>query len=153
VGFTGDNDADFMLAAPTPTNNNGAMGLGGGTTTTTTTPGGSTTSTTTAPGGGCADVATCRTALAAALPSRGSAASPKSRKVAAKLTKLDTAAGRALDRAAGLSGRKQAKQDRKARAALTKLLGAATAADRAGTLGVPLAPIQNAVSVLLAQIP
>jgi len=153
VGFTGDNDADFALAAPTPTNNGGATGLGGGTTTTTTTPGGSTTSTTTAPGGGCTDVAACRTALAAALPSKGSASSGRSRKVAGKLSKLDTAAGKALDRAASLSGKKHAKQDKKARAALVKLLAVAITADKAGTLGVPLTPIQNAVDVLLAQIP
>jgi hypothetical protein len=151
VGFTGDNNADFALAGPTPTNNDGETGLGGGTTTSTT-PGGSTTTTTTAPGG-CADVASCRTALAAALPSRGSASSGKSRKVAGKLSKLDTAAGKALDKAATVSGRKQTKQDKKARAALMKLLATATAADGAGTLGVPLAPIQNAVSVLLTQIP
>jgi hypothetical protein len=161
VGFTGDNNADFALAAPTPTNNNGRTGFGGGSTTTTVV-GGSTTSTTTVggsstttlpsplPGGGCTDVATCRAALAAALPNKGSASSGKSRKVAGKLAKLDAAAGKALDKA---SGKKQAKQDRKARAALTKLLATATAADRAGTLGVPLAPIQNAVNVLLAQIP
>src|SRR5262245_47258093 len=59
TGSTNNNVADFALAAPTPTNNAGMIGLGGtttttapgATTTTTTTPGATTTTTTIAPSG------------------------------------------------------------------------------------------------------
>lgn len=151
IGFAGNNTADFMLAAPTPTNNVGMTGFGSGTTTTTLT-GASTTTTTAAPGA-CADIAACRTGLTNVLPSVANAPSAKARKVASKLGKLSTRAGNALDKAATFTGKKKQKLNKKARAALTKLLAKARAADAAGTLGVSLPPLEGAVSALLAQIP
>jgi hypothetical protein len=155
VASTNNNATDFALDCPSPTNNAGAPGTFGPCTppptTTTTTIAGATTTTTTVPGV-CSDVASCRTALAAALPSPTSAPNAKTRKAAIKLGKLFTTAGKALDRAAGLTGKKHDKRIRKARVALGKLLKKAQAADRAGTLGVPLAPLESAVSALLATI-
>jgi len=51
------------------------------------------------------------------------------------------------------SGNRVRRQNEKARAALSKLVGVATAADGNGTLGAPLATLTQAVSALLALIP
>jgi hypothetical protein len=153
TGFTGNNAADFVLAAKTPTNNAGMTGFGGGGgSTTTTTPGSSTTTTTTTAPGACADIAACRIQVTGVLPSPASAESGKARKVAVKLGKLFTRAGNALDRAATLTGRKQQKQFKKARAALNKLLTKARAADAHGALAAPLGPLEEAVTALLSKI-
>ncbi len=103
--------------------------------------------------GTCSDLASCDAAVTAALPDAATAANRKSRKVARRLARLSSRASTALDRAALSSGNRVRRQNEKARAALSKLVGVATAADGAGTLGAPLATLTQAVSALLALIP
>jgi len=104
-------------------------------------------------GGSCADVATCRAALAAALPDPSAATDRKARRVARRLARLDARAGRSLDRAVSASGARRRRLYGRARAALERLLTVATAADAAGTLGVSLANLSTAVAGLLASLP
>ncbi|MGH7893625.1 MAG: hypothetical protein ACREQL_03105 [Candidatus Binatia bacterium] len=103
--------------------------------------------------GTCTELATCRAAVAAALPDPTASADAKSRRVARRLARLDDRTNAALDRVASTSGPRQKKQYRKARAALEKLIAAATAADTKGTLGVSLASIAQAVTALLGLLP
>jgi len=58
-----------------------------------------------------------------------------------------------VDRAASSSGARQARQYRKAGAALEKLLARATIANGKGTLGVSLVPLDDAVTALLGLLP
>ena len=105
-----------------------------------------------APPGACTTIAACGTALDAALPDPAAAAG-KSRKVARRLAKLGKKAMGKLAKAGQTTGKKQAKVYRQARAALTKLLATARAADGRGRLGVSLPALETAVDTLLALVP
>lgn len=104
-------------------------------------------------GGGCTDVPTCRVALQAALPDPALAANRKSRRVATSLRSYFNRMAVALDKAATLTGSKQARKRRSARTNLTRIVNAATAADRRGRLGVALAPLTGAANALKSFIP
>ena len=103
--------------------------------------------------GSCTDMTSCRAAVTAALPGPDAAADRKSRAVALRLARLNGTVGRAIDRAVASSGAKRSRSYRKARKALEKLLAKATAADANGTLGVSLAPLEQAVNALLGFLP
>ena len=103
--------------------------------------------------GACGDLASCGAALTAALPDAAAATNRKSRKVAHRLARLSTRASAALDRAAASAGNRVQRQYDKARAALSKLVDVATAADGNGTVGTSLTAITQAASALLALIP
>ena len=107
-------------------------------------------------GGGsdtCSDIASCRSAVTAALPSPSAASTRKARKVARKLARLNTQAGTQLDRAAAASGTMQSHLYRKARATLSELLARAQAAATKGTLGVSVTTLAAAVAALLSLVP
>ena len=104
------------------------------------------------PSGTCTTIAACRTAVDAALPDPATV-NGKSRKVARRLAKLGKKVAGRLDRAARTTGRKQAKAYREARAALTKLVASARAADGRGRLAVPLPALEIAVNALLSLLP
>jgi protocatechuate 3,4-dioxygenase beta subunit len=101
----------------------------------------------------CDDLASCRAAAAAALPDASTASGRKARKVARRLARLYGRAETALDRAAGASGTRRQRQYEKVRSALARLTTVAAAADGDGTLGVPLAPLAEAVDALRALVP
>ena len=110
------------------------------------------TTTTTLPGGGCATFATCEPVLLAALPDPAVAVG-RARKVARSLRKLERKAARAFTRAEAASGRRQTRLRRKTHTALERLATVAASADARGRLGVPLAPIQAAVTLVLGVVP
>ncbi len=105
------------------------------------------------PPGGCKTIAECQAGLDATLPDPTAAADAKSRKVAKRLAKRDRKSDGKLAKAAAATGTKQARKYAQARTALGKLVTLARAADGKGRLGVALAPIEAAVSALLAVIP
>jgi hypothetical protein len=115
-------------------------------TTTTTLPGGG------GGGGGCTTIPECGPAVDAALPPTN-ATDPKVRRTATKLGKLRDSATAKLGQAASATGKKQARLYRKGRTLLNKLLTKARTADQKARLGVPLAPLEAAVTALLAVIP
>jgi hypothetical protein len=103
--------------------------------------------------GTCTVSATCLADVQAALPNPDLAPDLKSAKVARGLAKLLAKAGSGIDGAASATKpKKQARQLKKARRALTKLLNKATKADLKGRLNAPLATIQAAVNDVLAQL-
>ena len=131
--------------------------------TTTTVPGVTTTSlpqttTTTLPAppptAECATVDECRALLASVLPSTDAVRGTRSRRVARLLARLRHKAERALDRTAGMgSGARQDRLYAAIQTTLTRLMTVAGAADAQGKLGVPLAPIDDAVTRLLGLLP
>lgn len=102
--------------------------------------------------GGCDTTGTCLANVGRALPAPGTAAK-KAKRETARLQDLFRRMTKVVGRAAASSGKKQHKQFVKARHLLEALLATAQKANRKGTLGVPLAPLQAAVNALLAQIP
>jgi protocatechuate 3,4-dioxygenase beta subunit len=99
----------------------------------------------------CADAATCRAALATALPDP-EAADGKARPTARRLARLFARATSGLERAPQASGKKQRRLQAKVRSALARIAAIAAAADDAGTLGVPLAPLVQAADALRATL-
>ena len=95
------------------------------------------------PSPACLSIDECRSALAGSLPDAGADSSGRSRRAASKLASLEGKAGIALD---------QLRYGR-ARRLLSRLLGRARKADSRGILRVPVAPIEDAVSGLLALLP
>ena len=91
----------------------------------------------------CATLAACRVSLKTTLPKPARVRGKRSKETARKLQRLRAKTGRALAQ----------QRYRKAREALVALLTAAQGAEVAGTLGVPLGPLQAAVTALLARIP
>ncbi len=87
------------------------------------------------------------------LPPLDDSLSRKERRTAKTLRKLLTKTGKDLQKAATTTGRKQRKAFEKSRKDLTKLLAAARKADRKGTLGEPLQPIEDGVALLLSLLP
>jgi plastocyanin len=119
--------------------------------TTTTVHTGSTTSTSSAPAAlSCGSVEACRAALAAALPTPGTASSSMERATARRLGRLVRRADRQLDRVAATTGSAQAHAVARSRRLLQRLRSAADRAAQKGSLGVPIAPIDAAVTSLLA---
>ena len=109
--------------------------------------------TTTIPGGGsCTNVQTCGSALDDALPTAGSS-DRKIKKTATMLGRGATVAKAKLAKAAAASGKKQTRLYKMARMKLTMLLNQARKADQKGRLGVPLAPLESAITARLALIP
>ncbi len=102
---------------------------------------------------GCTDIASCRAALAAALPDPAQAADKKARKVAKQLAALFKQIGRLLDKAATLTGAKQAKRYAAAKSRLDRLVSKATVAEGKGRLGVPLAALSAAANALESHLP
>lgn len=107
----------------------------------------------TPPPGACQTIPTCQAALDGALPDPATAADGKARKVAKRLAALDRAVAGKLGKAAGLTGKKQAKLYRQARGVLAKLKALARSADGKARLGVALPPIDAGADGLLAVIP
>lgn len=106
------------------------------------------------PGSECGTVDECRALLATVLPPTVAARGTRSRRVARLLERLHRKAERALDRAEGMAT--GARQDRlygAIQSTLTRLMTVAAAADAQGKLGVPLAPIDDAVTRLLGFLP
>jgi hypothetical protein len=119
-------------------------------TTTTTVQTGSTTSTSSAPVAlSCPSVEACRAALAAALPPPGTGSSSMERATARRLGRLARRAGHQLDRVAATTGPRQVHAVARARHTLERLIAAADKAAGKGILGVPVAPIDAAVTSLL----
>lgn len=114
--------------------------------TTTTTPGGGGTTTTTTVA--CASYAACEPAMLASLPAPAAVAK-KARPTARMLAALEHTASANVARAASATGRRRTRLVKHAHAALTRLLAKARAADGKGRLGVPLAPLDAAVTRLL----
>jgi len=101
----------------------------------------------------CTTVGDCEANLTSVLPDVTSASSRSSKRVTRRLAKIKKMAYRMIGRGTASSGNRQARLFSKARTMLTRLLDSAHAADTAGTLGVPLAPIEAAVNALLAALP
>lgn len=99
----------------------------------------------------CATPETCVAALAAALPPP-EVVDRRQRRVARRLARRLERARTAIARA-GTGGARRARQYRRARAALAQLLAGARTADGAGTLGVPLPPIEEGTAAVLALLP
>jgi mono/diheme cytochrome c family protein len=98
----------------------------------------------------CTTVDECRQLLATVLPGSDGARATRSRRVTRLLARLRRKAERALDRLGATAA--DARQERlygTVQNTLTRLLTVATSADAQGKLGVPLAPIENAVTRLL----
>ncbi len=105
-------------------------------------------------GGGCDDVPSCLAALTAALPSPAAAPKGKARRVAKSLARLASRTAKAVGKATNTAKPNvAAKQYRKARAKLVKLLAKAEAADAAGTLGVLYGDLRAPADTLLALLP
>jgi hypothetical protein len=100
----------------------------------------------------CATIADCVEALRGVLPSPGGAAGAAARRVARRLRRRVNRLAALLGRAGGGSAA-QAKRYAKARTRLDALLTLSRRADQSGTLGVTLAPIENAVAALMATLP
>lgn len=111
----------------------------------------------TASGGGggatCDDIGSCRAALWAALPNPAAATDKKGSGVAKKLQGLFAGIGRDLDKALSLTGAKQAKRYRKAKAKVDRIVAQATAADAKGHLGTSLATLAAAAARLRSFLP
>jgi protocatechuate 3,4-dioxygenase beta subunit len=111
------------------------------------------TTTTTLPAGGCATVAACLAAVEGALPDLASAAGRKARRTAHRLRTLVLRLAKVLHRAGTSTGARQTRYYAKVRAKLQALLAASRAADGRGTLAVPLAPLEDAITALLSELP
>jgi len=98
----------------------------------------------------CADLAACRAAVAAVLPQAASATGARSRRVAKRLAMLYSRAGAALDQVASATGTRRTRLLRIARQALQRLRAQARSAAAKGTLDTALAPLDEAVTALIA---
>jgi protocatechuate 3,4-dioxygenase beta subunit len=108
---------------------------------------------TTLPPGRCATIASCLAALEAALPDPATGATRKAKRTAHRLRRRNARAGEALAHAGTSSGARRTRLYAKARATLEALLAASRAANGKGTLGVPLGPVEAAITALLGQLP
>jgi len=97
----------------------------------------------------CDSVADCRAALTAALPAPDAATPGRDRTTARVLQRLDKRAGHKLDRVATTTGSRQKHVFNDAKSTLEHLRTAAEKAAAEGTLGVPVGPIDAAVTSLL----
>ena len=107
------------------------------------------TTTTTLP---CTSFATCEPTLLAALPDPAST-SGGAGKVARMLRALERKAARVFGKADGAPSVRRLKLYARTRATLTRLGTVATRADARGRLGVPLAPLQAALTLVLGVVP
>ena len=101
----------------------------------------------------CETTAACLAELASALPDPASAGSRKARRKARRIAHWNAIASDAIAKAEAGSAARQTRQYAHARKALTKLVTASQAAESAGALDVALAPIEAAVTALLALLP
>jgi protocatechuate 3,4-dioxygenase beta subunit len=99
----------------------------------------------------CADASTCRAALAAALPDPD-ASEGKARGTARRLARLFGRVTSAIEHAEQTSGKKQRRLRARARNGLARIVTVAAAAEQAGTLGVPAAPLVQAADALRTSV-
>lgn len=111
------------------------------------------TTTTTIAGGGCSTILACEDGLRSTLPDPSGAASRKVKRSATSLRNLFKRVEGLLSRSALNSGGKQRRQYRLADKMLRTLLAMANRTSDAGTLGVPLPPLEAAVNALRFAIP
>jgi protocatechuate 3,4-dioxygenase beta subunit len=103
--------------------------------------------------GSCTNVDTCLAALQTALPDPAAATSRKARRTSKRLQSLTEKVATRLERAATANTTRQGRLYGKARTKLARLLTASQTADGEGTLDVPLAALETAITALLGQIP
>jgi len=143
---TGPSSSTTSTSTPATTTLPGATTTMPGASTTTVTLTASTTTTV-------ASLSTFLGRLSDALPDEVTAPDKKSHNTAKKLGKLESKASTKIGKCTDASGSKQQKLCKKARGALNKLLNAAKKANEKGSLGVPLDPIDQAVTGALTLLP
>jgi hypothetical protein len=121
-------------------------------TTTTTSTTAAPTTTTSLPAAACTTIDDCLASLERTLPTSSGAADRKAKKAALRLHRFFTRLENRVARAQAGGGRRASINYRKASRTLGVLVVTAQSAARKGTLGVPLGPLQDAASALLAKL-